>query len=85
MAEQRHLRIHFNDGKVLEFEFPPQTDDDLGAAQRLAEYVAKGHLMMEVEGRLLMFPLGSVKYLEGYPVPRSLPSSVIRGATLVRS
>jgi len=84
MSEQRHMRIHFNDGTTLEFEFPPQSDDEIGAAQRLADYVSRGHLMMEVDGRLLMFPLGSVKYLEGYPAPRSLPGSVIRGAQLIR-
>ena len=83
--EQRHMRIHFTDGTVLEFTFPPQSDDELGAAQRLANYVAAGHLMIEAEGRLLMFPLTSVKYLEGYPVPRTLPATVVRGAKLIRN
>ena len=61
------------------------TEDELGAAQRLSEYVARGHLSLEVEGRLLVFPLTSVKYLEGYPIPRSLPPTVVRGAKLVRA
>ena len=79
-----HMRVHFVDGTMLEFTSPPQTEDELGAAQRLSEYVARGHLSMEVEGRLLVFPLSSVKYLEGYPIPSRLPSTVVRGAKLVR-
>jgi len=84
MSEQRHLKIHFNDGTMLRFDFPAIEQDGLAAAHRIDEILSKSHLILEAEGALLMFPLTSVKYVESFPAPRNLPGTVIRGARLVR-
>jgi hypothetical protein len=84
MSDQRHLKVHFNDGTMLHFEVPPRDEDSLGASQRAESILEQRHLVIEADGTLLMFPITSIKYVEIYPSPRNLPGTVVRGARLVR-
>ena len=40
-------------------------------------------LVVEAEGKLLVMPWASVKYVEATPVPLSLPFGAVKGAKIV--
>ncbi|MDQ8021625.1 MAG: hypothetical protein REI94_07285 [Moraxellaceae bacterium] len=82
MSSQRRLTIHFNDGNKLSFAFPGLPENANLAAQ-IEGLLRDQYLMIEAEGRLLMFPFASIKYVESSPAPsRQLPN-VLHGATIL--
>jgi hypothetical protein len=84
MSDERKLSIHFNNGTQMEVSFPKQLKHGgtavLDAFRRLME---SDKLTIEADGRLLVIPWNSVKYLELNPVPSSLPFEVIKGASVL--
>jgi len=82
MTQQRTLTVHFNDGSRMTVRFPQQVVDPAQLASRLQKALDSRHLSLEVDGQLLVIPMGSVKYLQAAPAPEKLPDSVIRGASV---
>ena len=80
--QKRSLLIHFNDGskKLLEFSAPVVDNDD-NLAAHLKEALDASHLIVEVDGALIVIPVGSIKYLECFPAPKKLPAYAIKGAS----
>ena len=76
------LVIRFVDGTEERFEHyrPPQEDVNLVA--RLQETLNAQHLIVEVEGKLVVYPFHSIKAIEVFPVPEKLPRIVIKKAQL---
>jgi hypothetical protein len=72
------LVIRFVDGtkEVLEFALPPQ--DDMNLVARLQEILNAQHLMIEVEGKLIVYPFHSIKAIEVFPAPGKLPRMAIK-------
>lgn len=81
--EKRYLTIHFNDGTKMVIDFPRQHSDAQIIASRLKEIMHAKQLMLEVDGTIMAIPLSSVKYIQAYPAPETLPDGVIRGAEMV--
>jgi hypothetical protein len=80
--QKRSMLIHFIDGSKKLLEFPQQVaDNDAAAAAKLKDALDAGHLLLEVEGALVMIPLQSIKYIQSYPAPKKLPAHAIRGAS----
>jgi hypothetical protein len=82
MRDDRALTIHFNDGTRLSFTFPAQTEARW-VRRKMEELLELGHLTIEADGTLMVFPLSSIKYLQATPVPDDLPGNVIKGATVI--
>lgn len=82
-SEKRYLTIHFNDGSKMVIDFPQQHGDPQIVASRLKEIMHAKQLMLEIDDTIVAIPLSSVKYIQAYPAPQTLPDGVIRGAELV--
>ena len=81
--QKRSMIIHFNDGSNRLIEFPaPLPDGDANLAARLKEALDARHLILEVDGALVVIPVDNIKYLQSYPAPKKLPAYAIKGASL---
>ena len=74
----RTLIIRYMDGTEQLYIFPPQESDPFTAGERIQEMLSARHLMLEVEGKLVIIPFQSVKTIEVSPPPDKLPAGVIR-------
>jgi hypothetical protein len=75
--------IRFVDGteEVLEFALPPQDDANLVA--RIQESLNAQHLIVEVAGKMVVYPFHNIKAIEVSPLPEKLPRVALRKARLV--
>ena len=78
--QKRTMIIHFNDGSKKLLEFPaPVADGDANLAARLKEALDARHLVLEAGGAMIVIPVESIKYLQIFPAPTTLPAYAIRG------
>jgi hypothetical protein len=78
--QKRSMTIHFNDGSKMLLQFPtPVPDDDVNLAVRVKEALDARHLILEADGSLFVIPVGSIKYLQCFPAPKTLPTHAIKG------
>ena len=82
MTIRAGIAIFFNDGSKMSFVFPDQNVDKHTIAQRTEKILQGQFLVIEADGSVFMFPVGSIKYIEIAPSPEHLPESAIRGARL---
>ena len=89
MAKDRMLILHFVDGNKLSFDFPEQTDIAAGKQIKIEDLLKGNHLVVEVEGSLLIFPVHNIKYIQltlpgkGFDTSSiRLPPHTIRGAVI---
>lgn len=82
MTTRRTMTIHFNDGTSLSFDFPQQADRHAVTA-KAEKLLSAPNLTVEADGTVILIPLTSVKYVQVYPAPETLPGGVIKGATIV--
>ena len=89
MDAQHSMTLHFNDGTKLVFDFPSQSANAAARQLKLADFLSGKHLLVEASGRVLIFPVTSIKYIE-LPLPEgkavekslNLPKHLIRGARI---
>jgi hypothetical protein len=81
MHENRALIVHFNDATTLSFIFPRQMDDH-SVTEKIKQVLSGEQLIIEADGSLFVIPQCSIKYMQSYPAPSTLPDNVITGATL---
>ena len=74
----RTLIIRYTDGTEQIFTFPNQEADPFTLGERVQEMLNARHLLLEVEGRLVVIPYQNVKAIEISPPPEKLPPNVIR-------
>ena len=81
------MTIHFNNGTKMDVTFPTQIKNSLGAlVESLKKVLETDKLVIEAEGRLIVIPWASVKYVETSAVPSSaLPFGTIKGARILAS
>ena len=89
MAKDRMLILHFVDGNKLSFDFPEQTGIAAGKQIKFEDFLKGNHLVVEVEGSLLVFPVHNIKYIQltlpgkGFDASSiRLPPHTIRGAVI---
>ena len=88
MAKDRMLIVHFVDGNKLSFDFPEQTSIAAGKQIKFEDLLKGNHLIVEVEGSLLIFPVHNIKYIQltlpgkGVDASVRLPPHTIRGAVI---
>lgn len=88
MSKSRMLILHFIDGNKLSFDFPEQTGAAAGKQLKFEDFLKGNHLVVEVEGSLLIFPVHNIKYIQltlpetGADAMVRLPAHTIRGAVI---
>jgi hypothetical protein len=83
MAEKRHAVIHFTDGTKITLKFPKQAGTDpLAIIKTVKRAIEADRILAEVDGELLIIPLGNVKYIHVSPAPEHLPQEVLRNVQL---
>jgi hypothetical protein len=75
--------IRFVDGteEVLEIARDPQ--DDANLATRIEETLTAQHLIVEVDGTMVVYPFYNIKAIEVLPVPEKLPRIAMKRTHLV--
>jgi hypothetical protein len=48
---------------------------------RIKDALDARHIVLEVEGALIVIPFDNVKYVQVHPAPKKLPPGVIKGAS----
>jgi hypothetical protein len=77
------LVIRFVDGTEERLEYAGLPQDDVNLVTRIEEALKAQHLLVELEGKLVVYPFNSVKAIEVSPVPEKLPRGVLKKAHLV--
>ena len=78
------MHIRFMDGSKISVRYPKQAGNDpTTIVANVKKALEADRIVLEVEGSLLLIPLGNVKYVQVTPAPDVLPSSVLRGARMV--
>ena len=74
------LTFSFLDGTSMAASFPRQKDTDpLVVAANVKKAIDREKIVVEVDGKLLIIPMTSVKVITLDPMPDHLPANVIRG------
>ena len=81
MTAKREMTIHYMDGSKMKLDFPLQTENENARVIKLKEALAARHLIVEVDGALLIIPFENIKYVQAYPAPSKLPENAIRAAS----
>jgi hypothetical protein len=74
------LVIRFVDGTEERFEYARLPQDDVNLVARIEEALNAKHLVVEVEGKLIVYPFHNIKAIEVFPVPEKLPRIVMKKA-----
>ena len=86
---ERILTLHFIDGTKLSLAFDEQGMNSAARKLKIEKLMASKHLVIEAEGTVMIFPIGSIKYMAlSLPAPSTkgarevLPSHAITGARI---
>ena len=79
---EKHLIIHFNNGKKMEVAFPAQIKNSMAALiETLKRVLDADKLVIQTEHQAIVVPWSSVQYVEASAVPAAaLPLGCIKGA-----
>ena len=78
------LTVHYTDGTEQRFEYA-RAKEDANLAALIQEALESNQLVIELQDRMLVIPMQSIKTIEISPPPAKLPKFVIRNAMLVGS
>ena len=81
MTNKREMTIHYMDGSKMKLDFPQQASSESAQVIKLKEALSARHLVVEVDGALLVIPFENIKYVQAYPAPAKLPENAIRAAS----
>ncbi|NMF82542.1 hypothetical protein [Nodosilinea sp. P-1105] len=82
-TSSHQLTIIFNDGTVQTYALMATQGDGTQMVSRLKSIMDSTLLTLEVENRLMMFPIANIRSLELTPSLPKLPDTVIRHVQLV--
>jgi hypothetical protein len=77
------LKLTFADGSKQCFEYV-RAEDVSSIASRIQESLKANQVLIEMEDKLLIVPISSLKTIEVSPPPAKLPGYTIRFAQLVQ-
>lgn len=89
MERDRALTLHFIDGTKMAFDFPEQSPRAQTRQLIIEDFLKSNYVLVEADGRFLIFPVANIKYIQLTPPPDlavsevKLPLHAIRGATIV--
>ena len=87
MKDEKYLTIHFVDGTKMEVSFPTQIKNSMGALVEASKRLLEAEkLVIECDGKVLVIPWSSVKYVEATAVPEAaLPVGSIKRANVLKA
>jgi hypothetical protein len=74
------LSITFMDGREIGYAWEAADEDLFRASSSIDRVLHNQAITLSIEGRLIIIPLSSVRYVEINPVPINLPGHVVKGA-----
>jgi hypothetical protein len=74
------LVIRFVDGTEERLEYVRGPQDDVNLVARIQEVLNAQHLVVEVDGKLVVYPFHNIKAIEVFPAPEKLPRIVMKNA-----
>ncbi len=80
MATKYIVRLSFTDGQTTQFEFSPPEGAELGRATNFEHFLKSNYVTLELDGKLLLYPVHAIQSMEITPILDPLPRGVIRGA-----
>lgn len=85
MTEQNMatMVIRFVDGTEEKLEYARLPQDDVNLVARIEEALHAKHLIVEVEGKVVIYPFHGIRTIEVSPVPEKLPKTVLKKARFV--
>lgn len=84
MNDEKHLTIHFNNGRKMELAFPTQVrDSSAGLLEAFKRIMEADKLAIQTEDRLLFIPWASIEHLELTPPPATTPFGTIQKARIL--
>ena len=86
MTPMLFVAIEFVDGTKIKYSFPAQTDSKAARQVKIEDFLKSRHLLVQVEGRLVIHPIENIRTMElstggGSLEELKLPPHTIRGAT----
>ena len=60
----RFIKISFMDGTSVRYSFPLQAGSSAARQVKLEDFFKSRHLVLQAEGRLIVYPIENVKALE---------------------
>lgn len=76
------LTVHYTDGTEQRFEYT-RAKEDVNLAAVVQEALKSSQLVIELQDRMLVIPMQSIKTIEVSPPPSKLPRFVLRNAVLL--
>ncbi|MFH7243608.1 MAG: hypothetical protein ACHWZW_12235 [Spirulina sp.] len=76
-----HITVTFNDGTVQTYGLNSQQTTMLQMASRVKTMMESNMVALELEDRLVMLPMYSIRMIEVSPAPNKLPDTVLRQVT----
>lgn len=76
------LTVHYTDGTEQRFEYT-RAKEDVNLAAVVQEALKSSQLVIELQDKMLVIPMQSIKTIEVSPPPSKLPRFVIRNAVLL--
>lgn len=64
MTPTLFIAIEFSDGSRRKFSFPAQSPNSAARQMKFEDFLKGRHLVIQSEGRLLMFPMENIKSIE---------------------
>lgn len=81
--EQITLVIHYLDGSEQRFAIQPKQDMQANLASRLQKILSSDQFILNLEHKIIVIPVSSIKYLELSPTPPKLPDLAIVAQEIV--
>lgn len=76
------LTVHYTDGTEQRFEYT-RAKEDVNLAAVVQEALKSSQLVIELQDKMLVIPMQSIKTIEVSPPPSKLPRFVLRNAVLL--
>lgn len=84
MSKDVTTTIFFIDGTKMTLTWPRQSGDDPSIiAMNVRKALEQDKLAIEVDGDLMVIPLGNIKYIQVTPAPPELPNNVLKHAHIL--
>lgn len=84
MMTKETCLIHFMDGTSMHFSFEANTDDSISVANEVHRIVDSNTFGVEIDDKLMFFPIANIRAIEVWPAPAKLPAHILKGAKLLK-
>jgi len=82
MSEERTMIVRYTNGSSHKFSFPQIDQDQFNLVAKLQELLKQNHLILELEGRMVVIPFQNIQMIELSPSPEKLPPTTIKDVKL---